>query len=230
MFSLFWDQPLYHTYYAYDPFAFRRTPSRRTRYLNYLENRLASLINDEFDDFWDSPPQKKQVQHDQSPSQSPVTPSGEGQPQPQSQSQSPPPTETQQPAEKKSRGLTEYHFQSRATYNGRDYVEEHRERFTGEDGGIHVRTRRRLGDRWYEIEDHTDADGKKSQRETWHNVGDDQIESFKQEWTERYQLPAAAAAPASTSTSAIKQQPPAVDGEGSSSNNVSVDSPEGKKD
>jgi hypothetical protein len=215
MFSLFWDQPLYNTYYAYDPFTFRRTPSRRARYLNYLENRLASLINDEFDDFWDSPPQNKQVEHDQSPSQSPATPSGEGQPQPQSQPQSPPsapaPAEAQQPAEKKSRGLTEYHFQSRATYNGRDYVEEHRERFTGEDGGIHVRTRRRLGDRWYEIEDHTDADGKKSQRETWHNVGDDQIESFKQEWTERHQLPSAAS---SSSASAIKQQPASVEGEG----------------
>jgi hypothetical protein len=126
-----------------------------------------------------------------------------------------------QPTEKKSRGLTEYHFQSRSTYNGRDYVEEHRERFTGEDGGVHIRTRRRLGDRWYEVEDHTDADGKKSQRETWHNVGDDQIESFKQEWTERHQLPAAAAAAAtaaaaasgSTSTSAIKQQNPAVEGD-----------------
>jgi hypothetical protein len=97
MFSLFWDQPLYNTYYAYDPFTFRRTPSRRTRYLNYLENRLASLINDEFDDFWDSPPQKKQTDHDQSPPQSPATPSGEGQSQPQPQPQ--PPAETKQSGE-----------------------------------------------------------------------------------------------------------------------------------
>jgi hypothetical protein len=217
MFSLFWDQPLYHTYYTYDPFTFRRTPSRRARYLNYLENRLASLINDEFDDFWDSSPQPKQVDHDQSPSQPPVTASGEGQPQPQPQL----PAETKQPAEnphsnppeKKSRGLSEYHFQSRATYNGRDYVEEHRERFTGEDGGIHIRTRRRLGDRWYEVEDHTDADGKKSQRETWHNVGDDQIESFKQEWTERHQLPSTSSS-SSSAASAIEQQPASVEGQG----------------
>jgi hypothetical protein len=211
MFSLFWDQPLYNTYYAYDPFTFRRTPSRRSRYLNYLENQLASLINDEFDDFWDSPPskqqpqQQKQVQHEQPQSQSqpPANPAGESQLGQQQQSTNLP--------DKKPR-LTEYRFQSRATYNGRDYVEEHRERFTGEDGGVHVRTRRRLGDRWYELEDHTDADGKTSQRETWHNVGDDQIEAFKQEWTERHQ-PLNPPAPAST-TAAIKQQPSSSDGEG----------------
>jgi hypothetical protein len=211
MFSMFWDQPLYRTPYAYDPFGLNRIPSRRSRYLNYLENRLASLLNDEFDELWDSPARQaeKQVQHEQPQpqSQSPANPPSEAQSQPQQQQPANPP-------EKKPRGPTEYRFQSRATYNGRDYVEEHRERFTGEDGGVHVRTRRRLGDRWYEVEDHTDADGKKSQRETWHNVGDDQIEAFKQEWTERHQP-----------TAAIKQQAPAIDGQGSGS-----DTPQEKKD
>ena len=81
-----------------------------------------------------------------------------------------------------------YFFESRSSFNGKDYVEEHRERVTDEDGGVHIKTRRRLGDRWYEQETHTDNEGKVSSKETWHNVSADAIESFKSEWSSKHGL------------------------------------------
>ena len=76
-----------------------------------------------------------------------------------------------------------YFFESRSSFNGKDYVEEHRERVTDEDGGVHIKTRRRLGDRWYEQETHTDNEGKVSSKETWQNVPSEEIVSFKSEWS-----------------------------------------------
>jgi hypothetical protein len=35
---------------------------------------------------------------------------------------------------------------TRSLFNGRDYVEEHREKVTGSDGETRIGTRRRLGD------------------------------------------------------------------------------------
>ena len=81
-----------------------------------------------------------------------------------------------------------YFFQSRSSFNGRDYVEEHRERVTDDDGTVHTTTRRRLGDRWYEQETHTDKDGKSTSKETWHNVPEESIESFKSEWSAKHGL------------------------------------------
>jgi hypothetical protein len=74
---------------------------------------------------------------------------------------------------------------TRSTFNGRNYVEEHREKVTGSDGETRIATRRRLGDRWYENEIHVDKEGKRTERETWHNVGDEDIERFKVEWNEQ---------------------------------------------
>ena len=79
-----------------------------------------------------------------------------------------------------------YFYESRSAYNGHDFVEEHREKVTGQDGVVHTTTRRRLGDRWYETETHTDKEGKSTSKETWHNVSEDQIEAFKKEWSEKH--------------------------------------------
>jgi hypothetical protein len=48
-------------------------------------------------------------------------------------------------------------------------------------------TCRRLGDQWHENEVHVDKDGKKTERETWHNVGDSEIEAFKHDWSEKHE-------------------------------------------
>jgi hypothetical protein len=64
-------------------------------------------------------------------------------------------------------------------------VEEHREKVTGSDGESRIATRRRLGDRWYENEVHVEKDGKRTEREMWHHVGDEDIEQFKHEWNDK---------------------------------------------
>jgi hypothetical protein len=67
-------------------------------------------------------------------------------------------------------------------------IEEHRERVTGADGETRIATRRRLGDRGCENEVHAEKEGKRTERETWHDVGDDDIEGFKLEWSEKHRL------------------------------------------
>jgi hypothetical protein len=56
---------------------------------------------------------------------------------------------------------------------------------TGSDGETRTATRRRLGDRCYENELHIDKDGRKTERETWHKVADEDIEKVKVERTEK---------------------------------------------
>jgi hypothetical protein len=80
----------------------------------------------------------------------------------------------------------QYFSSTRSTFNERDYLEEHHERVTGADGETRISTRRRLGDRWYENEVHIYKEWKRTERETWHNVGDADIEAFKLEWSEKH--------------------------------------------
>ena len=67
-------------------------------------------------------------------------------------------------------------------------VEEHRERVMERDGSVHTVTRRRIGDRWYVHESHSTKDGESTSKETWHNVPEEEIESFKREWEDRHAL------------------------------------------
>ena len=67
-------------------------------------------------------------------------------------------------------------------------VEEHRERVMGRDGSVHTVTRRQIGDRWYVHESHSTKDGESSSKETWHNVPEEAIASFKKEWEDRHAL------------------------------------------
>ena len=99
-----------------------------------------------------------------------------------------------------------YFYESRSRYDGHDYVEEHRERVSDADGE-HTTLRRRLGDRWYETETHTDKDGKSTSKETWHNVGEDDIESFKAEWEAKHGQKYAPVKDETTSAPAVEHKP-----------------------
>ena len=93
----------------------------------------------------------------------------------------------EKPAEKDDKGSYNSYFYSSSSYsNGKDFVEEHREKMTDKDGKVHSTTRKRLGDRWCETQSLTDENGKTSTKETWHNVPEDQIESFKAEWSKKH--------------------------------------------
>ena len=43
----------------------------------------------------------------------------------------------------------------------------------------------RIGDRWYRVDTETDKEGKTKSKEIWHNVGEEEIESFKSDWEKR---------------------------------------------
>jgi hypothetical protein len=192
MFSLFWDRPTY-TYYTYDPFCLHQRQHQRARYLNYLENQIASLFNDEFADFYGEPQSNKSIP----PSDAGMKPSGtENVDKPQQTDKSEQVDKTDKPdavskpaPDKQLTTPRRYQYFSSRTFNGEDYVSEHRERVVSSNGEVHVRSRRQLGDRWHEVETHTDSEGKNTERETWHNVPDEQIEQFKVEWSDRHERP-----------------------------------------
>jgi hypothetical protein len=197
MFSLFWDRPLY-TYYTYDPFCLRQRQHQRARYLNYLENQIASLFNDEFADFYGQPQSNKSLPPSDENMKSTQTEQTEKTAKTETPDQVNKPDTTmksdkQAEQEKQEKPVTtprRYQYFSSRTFNGGDYVSEHRERVVSSNGEVHVRSRRQLGDRWHEVETHTDCEGKNTERETWHNVPDEQIEQFKTEWCERHERPA----------------------------------------
>jgi hypothetical protein len=65
--------------------------------------------------------------------------------------------------------------------------EERREKITDSEGQSRTFTLRRIGDQWYESEVVRDKEGKESQRENWHNVGESEQEGFKERWQNRSQ-------------------------------------------
>lgn len=100
--------------------------------------------------------------------------------------QAPPPPPAHQIPQQRS-PYRSYFYTTNSLYDGNRYVEEHREKVTDSDGKVHQTTRRRLGDRWYEAESTTDADGKTSSKETWHNVPENEQEQFKNEWAQHHE-------------------------------------------
>lgn len=224
MFTLFHD-PFYYTptYYFQAP-RYSRRQSLFERYLDDLDRRFFSLLTDDAAQLL-SLEDRNRTGSSGSTSDgaagagtagttaatatATTPPSGEATPS-KSAEKSAQSTQSVQPSTRptaSSRVRTqEYISHTSSIFNGRDYIEEHRERVTGADGETKIATRRRLGDRWYENEVHVDKDGKKTERETWHNVGDDDIEAFKLEWSEKHPAgksegesakPATAPAPAS---------------------------------
>jgi hypothetical protein len=162
------------------------------RYLDALDQRFFTMLSDDARELLGLEKQKAPEESKATAS----TPGSESAPAPEAKPDAPdapaaPAAEAkaETPAQRPARQVPQYAKQyvshTRSTFNGRDYVEEHREKVTGADGETRIATRRRLGDRWYENEVHVDKDGKKTERETWHNVGDEDIEAFKLEWSEK---------------------------------------------
>jgi hypothetical protein len=139
--------------------------------MDFIDSRIASILDDSF---WNSALEQRLINAHKSDGKSGKKAPAKGSGKPQ---------------------VTEYRFESRASWNGKDYVEEDQERYHGVDGEVHSRSRCRLGDRWHDLEDHTGPDGKSLKRETWHNVKNDQIQAFKNEWAQKQQQPAGGGKP-----------------------------------
>ncbi|OHS97722.1 hypothetical protein TRFO_36010 [Tritrichomonas foetus] len=63
-------------------------------------------------------------------------------------------------------------------------AEEHRERITEFDGTVRIITKRSLGEKWYQCE-RTMKD-QSSIKEIWHNIPEDEYESFKAAWKAQF--------------------------------------------
>jgi hypothetical protein len=186
MFSLFADpfvlrRPVYRYGYrpAYDPFAYARAIDIFDRYLDAFERRLFADLdsNQQSPDSLISPEAPAALQ-----SSAP----GEG----SESSQASKPAESTKPTKQVAREpvpTKQFLYQTKSTFDGQNYVEEHREQVSGHEGESRTMIRRRLGDRWYESETHRDKDGKETERETWHNVADHEIDDFKEEWSRKHQ-------------------------------------------
>jgi hypothetical protein len=187
MFTLFND-PFYYrpTYWIQNPWYSRRK-SLFERYLDALDQRFFSILTDDAAQLLELENQAKQenppTTENPKIEAKPADPKIEAKPDDAKTDQK---TDEQsvQPKVRSPWYGRQYISHTKTTFNGENYVEEHREKVTGSDGETRIATRRRLGDRWYENETHIDKDGKKSERETWHNVPDEDIEKFKLEWSQ----------------------------------------------
>jgi hypothetical protein len=200
MFSLFADpfgfrRPLYsYGYrYAYDPFSYARVTDIFDRYIDAFERRLfadldldsnqqspESLKSPETPASLDSSTPREGSESSESPQTSKPTTSTEP-------AESPEPTQSIKQVKPQRVVTRQAVYQTKSSFDGHNYVEEHRKRVTGHDGEVRTVIRRRLGNRWYETETHRDKEGKETERETWHNVADDEIEGFKEEWSRKHQ-------------------------------------------
>lgn len=75
-----------------------------------------------------------------------------------------------------------YYFESHSTFDGEKIIEEQKVQKIDSEGKVHHSLKRRLGDQWYQTEKIEDSEGKATNKEIWHNVPEDEIENFKQEW------------------------------------------------
>jgi hypothetical protein len=191
MFTLFHD-PFYYgpTYWFQQP-RYQRRQSLFERYLDALDQQFFSILKGNASELLG-------LENENVADKSKTPSSAQSSEPTPSSSPPPPPTPTPDAKPKSTDSVPDpicqvpqyrqqYVSHTRSTFNGRDYVEEHQEKVMGADGKTRIATRRRLGDRWYENEVHVDKDGKKTERETWHNVGDEDIEALKLEWSKKYQ-------------------------------------------
>jgi hypothetical protein len=187
MFSLFHDPFYYRPTYWFNQPRYSRRQSLFERYLDALDQRFFSTLVDDAAQLLGLESREGAGQSDGAPAPAPASASAPA-PEPAGDAQAPKPESklAQRPQPQITPFGRQYVSVTRSTFDGHDYVEEHREKVTGADGQTRIATRRRLGDRWYENEVHVDKDGQKTERETWHNVGDDDIETFKREWSEKH--------------------------------------------
>ena len=75
-----------------------------------------------------------------------------------------------------------YYSEIRSKYCDGKSFEEKREVIEDQEGFIHHKQIRKIGDRWYEQEKITNQSGEMSSEERWHNISEEEIAQFKEEW------------------------------------------------
>lgn len=75
-----------------------------------------------------------------------------------------------------------YYFESHSRFDSEKFIEEKKEQTIDSECKIHHSLKRRIDDKLYETEQIEDENGQVVNKETWHNVSEDEVEKFKQKW------------------------------------------------
>lgn len=76
-----------------------------------------------------------------------------------------------------------YYFESHSRFDGDKIIEEEKTQKIDSEGKVHKTLKRKIGDQWYETEEIKEKEeGKVVVKESWHNVSEDEVEKFKEEW------------------------------------------------
>ena len=177
MFGLLEYPPFGYSYgFRYAPVIRRR--SRFDTYVRNVQRQMERILYEGLFDLFDAPGDKEE--HKDEPGEVPQ--------QEQSEQKEKESAEKESPSERSEFFFSTSVRQTRGGAGSSERVEEHRERLMRGDGSVHTVTRRQIGDRWYVHESHSTKDGESSSKETWHNVPEEAIDSFKMEWEARNAL------------------------------------------
>lgn len=176
MFGYFED-PFYEPYFGYRPVRIYHPFNVMNRYFNNLEHRLNSLFADAFEEELNNMIEDKSNTKDEQKEQK------EEKPEEKSEDK-----KDLKENEKKNENYKPLiygrSYSSQRMYNGNEKFEEIREQ-TNDGEKTYITKIKRIGNRWVQIDDVIDKEGKKVTKETWHNVGEDEIDSFENEWSLR---------------------------------------------
>ena len=176
MFGYFED-PFYEPYFGYRPVRIYHPFNVMNRYFNNLEHRLNSLFADAFEEELNNMIEDKSNTKDEQKEQK------EEKPEEKSEDK-----KDLKENEKKNENYKPLiygrSYSSQRMYNGNEKFEEIREQ-TNDGEKTYITKIKRIGNRWVQIDDVIDKEGKKITKETWHNVGENEIDSFENEWSLR---------------------------------------------
>lgn len=176
---MFGYYPFYHDYY-YRPIRVYNPFDSMTRYINHLERRMNSIFSDIFENEFYNMIESKPTTNDNDNNND----NNKKEENSKESEFSKEVKETQEKIlqnESKDYSKTSYLTEHNYCYNGRDKFEEIREK-TSDGDKTYISKIKRIGNRWVQIDEIIDKEGKKTTKETWHNVSEDEIDSFENEW------------------------------------------------
>ncbi|KAH0793174.1 cysteine protease [Histomonas meleagridis] len=178
----------------YDPFEYRPIRiyhpfSAMNRYFDHLEQRLNTLFADAFDEeFHNMIEHEKPKEEKEQKEQKEEKPKEEKEEKPQDGEFKKELKETQHKIYDKIEHFRPKNYystySSQRYFNGNEKFEEIREQ-TNDGEKTYISKIKRIGNRWCQVDEVVDKDGKKTTKETWHNVGEDEIDAFENEWSLR---------------------------------------------
>ena len=187
---MFGYNPFYDDYYYYRPIRVYNPFNSMSRYMTRLEDRMNSIFNDIFEEEFYNALEDKSKENDKGNK-------GNKENKENKESEiSKEVKETQrnivkskEEEKEKEKPESNYYYKTFSTtrnysHNGKDKFEEIREQ-TSDGNNTYISKIKRIGNRWVQVDEVVDKEGKKTTKETWHNISENEIESFEDEWNLR---------------------------------------------